>query len=168
MLISFSKDLYIAIIGGTDNRPTGGHGRKISEVEVLEIEQDGVVSTSSCQLPSISVNNAEGAKLLLCGGFPASKKCHRFNSDDWKWEKTSPMTKKRRNHAIATANDIIYVCGGYEGWGRLLNSCEKYDGNVGIWETIQSPSPLAWACMVALDNDTLLTIGGNDGSWVRI
>ena len=69
----------------------------------------------------------------------------------------------RWHHGMTSTNNAIFVCGGGDqavGAGvTALNSCEKFEN--GNWNDIQSlPTTLYRHCMVAINTNTILAIGG--------
>ena len=71
-----------------------------------------------------------------------------------------PMKTHRHSHAMTSTKDKVFVCGGFRFIGVSESSCEKFEN--GNWTYIQSiPTILNSHCMVAIDNDTVLSIGGH-------
>lgn len=151
--------LHIAVIGGVDSGK-----QPINEAEVVRIQSNGFVSTSSCHFPSLQTYGAAGAE-LICGGYPATNECHRFNQNAWSWEIAQKLNIRRYGHSMTSVNNQFFVCGGRDDSGEESASCEKYNGK---WEVIKPhPTPLAANCLVPINNSSILSIGGWDGSAVR-
>ena len=146
----------IALVGGY-----GNGGSSLSEIEVINISDEGVVSTANWQLPELQVDVAQESNDLICGGTISSRatnKCKWLNPESFEWEERCPMLKKRYYHAMSTAsNRTRYVCGGLDESATKLKSCEKLNEN---WSFIKElPIPLESSCMIGTD-DFLYLMGG--------
>ena len=172
---------YIAVIGGTHD-----HETILSEVEVIKISDEGVVSASNCLLPELKVQYAAVSNNMICGGETPDtiNQCKELNPESLKWEDRSPMNVKRSGHDMTTVNNhTTYVCGGWDDSHEYLASCEKFDGE---WSFIKDlPKPLQdskrlksfqsylksfkvkvipkSSCMIGTE-DFLYLMGGEDGS----
>ena len=157
---------YIAVIGGLDRSSW-----LLSNVEVVRISDEGVVSPSNCKLPELQVQDAAVSNNMICGGiygiytyiYPnTTNQCNELNPESLKWEERSQMNIKRYHHAMVTAtNKTRYVCGGLDESYRQLKSCEKYDGE---WSYIKDlPTSQYGHCMVRIE-DFIYSIGGINGS----
>ena len=149
---------------------------------MIKIEKDGILTESSCQLPDYPLNvvNAKGTFLaqsesnIVCGGEPisgcyglqleASNECYKFDVNAWK--EMPSMKIARASHGMTSTNDLIFVCGGKDTSCSTTSSCEKFENRK--WISIQSlPIKSRNHCMIAINNETILSIGGWDGSEVR-
>ena len=145
----------------------------MSHTELIKIDKDGIFTKGSCQLPDypLKVSHAKGTFLaqsesnIICGGDPPTNECYKFDVDEWK--KMPSMKTARYYHGMTSTNDEIFVCGGYDailfygGYG-YTSRCEKFEN--GKWISIQSlPTKLSNHCMITINNETILSIGGKDG-----
>ena len=79
----------------------------------------------------------------------------------------APMLSRRREHAMVNVNEDIYVFGGRD-YNDYLNTAETFNGWNENWRWISNmPTPMNHHCVVTLDSNTILAIGGYDGSRVR-
>ena len=151
----------------------GWDGNGLSETELVKIDEDGIVTTSSCQLPDYpsKVYDAKGTFLaqsksnIVCGGYQATNECYKYDVNEWK--KMPPMKIKRYDHGMTSTNDMIFVCGGYDDSNERISSCEEFKN--GKWNSIQQLPTLANGhCMVSINNETIFSIGGDNGPEVRL
>ena len=153
----------------------------MSDTELIKIDKDGILTKSSCQLPDypLKVINAKGTFLaqsefnIVCGGeYPDGggspcygdqpvNKCYKFDVNGWK--KMPSMKIARASHGMTSTNDLIFVCGGKDTSCSTTSSCEKFENRK--WISIQSlPIKSRNHCMITINNETILSIGGFDGS----
>ena len=147
----------------------GGYGfaGSLKDVETITITDGEGVTKSTCQVAgypkkiawhagTLSSNN-----ILVCGGYPKTNDCNTYNHQSKQWEATTKMTSKRSGHSMVTIDDKTYAIAGYD--SNFLNSAEVLS-NVG-WSSIANlPISMGLHCSVALNNNTIFTTGGYDGS----
>ena len=163
---------YIAVIGGTGDALNDYSA--LSDVEVVKISDEGVVSLSNCNISEFLVGFAAQSNNLICGGFThwtlrmdpedATNQCKELDTDSLKWKERSPMQKKRSGHTMTTANNQTrYVCGGEDENDKSLKSCEKLERE---WSFIKDiPIALGGHCMIGTE-EFIYLIGGYDRSGV--
>ena len=148
---------------------------------MIQTDENGLFYESPCQLPDypLQVMEAKGTILssnfIVCGGrqlfysnderidISATDKCYLLDLATKSWKTMQSMIMKRRDFAMTSTNDNIFVCGGINLSGKGISSCEKFDG---IWHSIQAlPDPRNDHCMVSISGTSLLAIGGRNNSW---
>ena len=136
------------------------------------------ISSSPCQIPHYlnTIYNHAGTVLLndilICGGREKgvggnmTDACNIYNWKTSTWKPPGSMLSHRINFGMVTVGSTAYVVGGLD--LRYLKYISKVEAYVhGRWISKQSlPKPLAFACVVALDNNTLMAMGGREGSTV--
>ena len=137
------------------------------ETKLIRIDENGILTRSSCQLPDYPLRVAyatgtffvQSGTNIFCGGWgQTTNECYEFDVKEWK--KTKPMKTVRYWHGMTSTNDMIFVCGGIDSFDSTISTCEKFEN--GSWTYIQSlPTILRSQCMVAIDNDTIISIGGH-------
>ena len=141
----------------------------MSDTELIKIDKDGILTKSSCKLPDypLKVSGAKGTFLgrsesnIICGGgYNLTNECYNFDVNEWK--KMPSMKIARYLPGMTSTNGVIFVCGGLDASG-YTSSCEKFEN--GKWISLQSlPTKLTGHCMITINNETILSIGGQDGS----
>jgi len=172
---------YLMIIGGFLS-DTSSSTYATDAVDVVDILSD----TTSCTPPklfnSFDVGGGwnyyyytDGGVLAnrptVCGGSCSSSNCgssrsgaqddcHYYNATANDWYFLGKMSTKRYQHAILMISpDIMWITGGYTGSART-SSTEYIFGNGTIKAGANLPVPLQTHCVVRLDNDTAMVIGG--------
>ena len=54
------------------------------------------------------------------------------------WATKNTMPTKRAGHAVAALGNIIYINGGTNGGGVVMNTFEKYQSDTDSWNSINS------------------------------
>ena len=143
----------------------------MSFTQMIKIGKSGIEIENSCQLADypLKVSGAKGIFLeqsnsnFVCGGNPLTNECYKFDSTSLSWKSMKPMNNSKCYHGMASTNDKVFVCGGLDRGSST--SCEKFEND--SWNNIASlPTPLYRHCMVAINNETIVSIGGYDGSGV--
>ena len=150
----------------------------LNSVEVIDLENfqalvqfsshlDHKTNTSFENLPK-KLTDASGALFdnvpLVCGGisddWETSKSCYKMISID-KWEPAATMSIERSSFASTITKHGYLVVGGFDIGGNLIDSVEilptphsNFTSKKKFKKTISS------ACMVAVDDNTVLLIGG--------
>ena len=152
----------------------------MNDTEVIEIQKDGHVGNKRCTSLAYpaKVTGAAEAYLsesntnIICGGYDERKdlklkKCYKLNTASMLWDEVNSLNIGRSYHAMASIGQTVITCGGYtndlDGYQKT-SSCEKLTN--GKW-TMISPLPTEKVynhCMLAIDNSTILLIGG-DRNW---
>jgi len=172
---------YLMIVGGYYSDSSSGT-YATPDVDVVDTLSD----TTSCTIPrdfnSYDVGGGwnsfyftDGGLLAnrptVCGGTCPSQNCgssragaqddcHYYNVTANEWYLLSKMSTKRYYHAILMITpDIMWITGGYTGSART-SSTEYMYGNGTIRAGANLPVPLERHCVVRLDNDTAMVIGG--------
>ena len=161
-------------------------GGWVDDIEVIRIQPNGSTLDSSCSFPpyprkgySIGGIVTDSGTIILCGGYSENSvsminesldKCYKFNDTSWAWEEFQSMTSKRTRllESMIYYKGVIYVTGGLIREDNLtLKTAEKYEN--GNWKTIQDlPAPVQLSCLVPINNDKLLSLGGwRPGTKVR-
>lgn len=67
-----------------------------------------------------------------------------YDIEDDTWGTIASMSGERNKAGCAALNRKIYVCGGWEGKGKVLTSVEFYDTETDCWTALPSlPTPAA-------------------------
>ena len=67
-----------------------------------------------------------------------------YDIEDNEWMPISPMSGERNKAGCAALNRKIFICGGWEGSGKVLTSVEFYDTETDCWTALPSlPTPSA-------------------------
>ena len=67
-----------------------------------------------------------------------------YDIEDNVWMPIAPMSVERNKAGCAAFNRKIYICGGWEGSGKVLNSVEVYDTETDCWTALPPlPTPSA-------------------------
>ena len=169
--------LYFSFNGKvtTDIVIVGGYGNGyINHVQLIRIKDDGGIKRVWYAFPEypFAIRDHAGSilnnEVIICGGFgytpwlrnAATKinDCYKINDTRIEWTKMAPMKSKRILHAMVSLQDKIIITGGV--YGRKVNgSTEKHSNNQ--WNYAQNmPKGLQGHCMVALDSNTAMIIGG--------
>ncbi len=78
------------------------------------------------------------------------------------WSYTTPLDAPRVGAAVAVLDEVIYVMGGEDGQGQILDSVVRYDPKVGLWERAPSMThPRAYGAAVTYQ-DMIFVIGGRN------
>ena len=121
--------------------------------------------TFDSNFQNVPTNNTNGDLLIYNNEI--------YDAENNSFTKVAPMNKQRRYHCCATLeNDLIFICGGRESFGRAgdaeaLDTCELYDYTTNKWSTIlNTMCKKRYGCRcVALANGNILIIGGYDGTY---
>ena len=139
-------------------------------VETVRLVDDNEIKPSPCQVPIYprAIYHHAGTILLdniiVCGGGDDFRDvvisdCNFYNFLDVEWKPMASMISARNGHAMVTVNDIAYVIGGRLNFSTYLDNVEAFDE--GSWKSMQRlPKPIAWLCAVAVDDNTIMAIGG--------
>lgn len=109
---------------------------------------------------------ASQSKILVVGGrtssqFPSTlDQCKLYDSGTNSWNSISSGRIQRSSHGMAVLNKKVFVLGGHNGNGQVLNSGKCYDMETGLWTDIACMTqPRASFGSCAL-NGQLWAVGG--------
>jgi hypothetical protein len=89
----------------------------------------------------------------------------RYDIDTDTWTSVAPLPAPRSDMAAATVGNKVYVFGGFDARGNVLNDVDMYDPVKDTWTTGFAPMPTARGAMygVATKGGEVYVIGGWDG-----
>ena len=104
---------------------------------------------------------------VVCGGgsYPSTAKCNKYNFETKEWTAMPSMNTERGRHAMTEANGDLFITGGIDGNGNRLNTAEMFKD--GTWSMIKNlPKAINGHCLVKMNDESIINIGGYDGSKV--
>lgn len=108
--------------------------------------------------------HSEGFFLRLdeqVGNNVASVEKYDPTTDSWKM--LTPMPEFRSQHAGATYKNKLFISGGIDGYGTILNSLYQYDSSTDCWTNICSITPRADHVMLRVDGKIYIC-----GGWEEV
>ena len=151
-----------------------GGGGVLETVETIRLVDKKDLRNSLCMIKPYPfrieshAGTIFGNRPLVCGGNNPSKgssnECKMYNPQTNEWTAMISMLTTKYLHDVVNVNEDIYVFGGYGG-----NSYQSWISmqlfSTGIWRSItNTPIFMRYHCAVKLDNNTILSTGGLDGS----
>lgn len=91
------------------------------------------------------------------------RSAERFNLAMGRWDVLPPMSGPRRGCAAVGMNGALYVVGGGDGAGQILNTVERYMPGWKQWETLQPMLEGRYGCAAANVGGALWVFGGSAG-----
>ena len=143
-------------------------GPAARENEVVRMENDSPYQTS-CNIPDYPIDArnvravATDQGIVVCGGHggPAQATCYQLSSTSSGWTSIAPMKQRRTGFAMVEVGGDIYAFGTNENMKAEVFRDSQ-------WSFIKDmPREVHVPCGVKLDDNTIMSIGGKDGSTVR-
>ncbi|MGV3636222.1 MAG: kelch repeat-containing protein [Flavobacteriales bacterium] len=136
---AFSDGNYGYVFGGVD-----GEG-PLNELWRYDPVLDGWTLMAPLPAPgryaTVAFNNGMVCTGLLEGG-AATNECWRYDTATDSWSAGPPVPGLAR-HRAAGSGDQVFVVGGRNGAGEVLDDVQVYDPTSGSWWTSSSPLPAA-------------------------
>ena len=143
-------------------------GPAARENEVVRMENDSPYQTS-CNIPDYPIDArnvravATDQGIVVCGGHggPAQATCYQLSSISSGWTSIAPMKQTRNTFGMVEVGGDIYVFGGAQNMKAEVFRDSQ-------WSYIKEmPGKIGALCGVKLDDNTIMSIGGKEGSTVR-
>ncbi len=98
-------------------------------------------------------------------GFGKMDVVERYDIDHNMWQTVAPLPSPRSGMGAAVVGNKIFVFGGFDTNGNVLNTVEVYNPNTNKWTSGLAPMPTARGALyaVAKKGGTIYVIGGWDG-----
>ena len=143
-------------------------GAAARENEVVRIKNDSPYQTS-CNIPDYPIDARSNRAvvtdqgIVVCGGNggPTVATCYQLSSISSGWTSIAPMKQTRNTFGMVEVGGDIYVFGGAQNMKAEVFRDSQ-------WSFIKDmPREVHVPCGVKLDDNTIMSIGGKDGSTVR-
>ena len=143
-------------------------GAAARENEVVRMKNDSPYQTS-CNIPDYPID-ARSCKavvtdqgIIVCGGHggPWQTTCYQLSSISSGWTSIAPMKQQRSGFGMVEVGGDIYVFGHNQNMKAEVFRDSQ-------WSYIKDmPGKIFVPCGVKLDDNTIMSIGGKEGSTVR-
>ena len=143
-------------------------GAAARENEVVRIKNDSPYQTS-CNIPDYPIDARSNRAvvtdqgIVVCGGNggPTVATCYQLSSISSGWTSIAPMKQTRNTFGMVEVGGDIYVFGGAQNMKAEVFRDSQ-------WSYIKEmPGKIGATCGVKLDDNTIMSIGGKEGSTVR-
>ncbi len=142
------RRFHAAVLIGREIYVYGGDSGEglISSIEAVNVDtwkvrRVGQIPTPRRALSAVKVENL----VFTLGGsapgdlenLPRANVVEVYDVETNKWFRAPPMPESKEVQAVLSQH-YLYMLGGYNGTGRAVTSCERYDLSAGKWETLPS------------------------------
>lgn len=86
----------------------------------------------------------------------------RFDDNTLTWQSLRRMAQRRAGATSAVLNDELYMCGGTDGLGTVLNAVSKFNPQTEAWEAVAPMLTNRWNASAAVIDGSLYVCGGRD------
>ena len=154
----FSANSAIVVVGGIYDDVY------LHDVEIIDVGEKNL----KCTMPDFprKFYAASAAiieeQMVICGGYSNGfqSSCHLFNQTTLQWQKITSLTTSRGWFGMAKLNGGLIAVGGYHG-SDYLKTTEILTTASSTWSrSSELPVTIEQHCVVRLNNDTVMAIGG--------
>lgn len=163
-----------AALGGRLYVCGGFDGRRVwCTTEHLDFENGGTWSTSA-PMTHFRMDHAGATmagQLYISGGTGGLNRwwhssIERFTpgarNGRGKWEQFPSMVQKRSGHAMVSMMGHLYVCGGADESGRLVDSFQRFVSGPNEWEDLPAPRYPRSGALAVVAGEKLFVCGGTE------
>ena len=110
-----------------------------------------------------AVGGLLGEKPVVCGGLPANSVCYTLDEE---WTRIPAISGRYHAASVQLGSDL-WITGGNPGPNPPTMSTEIVLEDGTVLDGLDLPMPLTGHCIIAIDNTTIMLIGGFDGENFR-
>ena len=143
----------------------GGRGSSDRAMEVVSLDPESQLPECLTNLKDLPFPLDGGAGAALSDGTPVAcsshnSTCFKYKAEDDSWFASGDMIDERENSGFAYNNVMGLVMAGGQGPGDAGESVESTVDGSTFQPLTQMPVTNYYHCLVSVDDDTLLSIGG--------